>query len=62
VHDAALAEVAAAAATLRFDTLSNSQFIENVRPSVLQRTRTLACFVARALTLVLSALLPLALV
>jgi hypothetical protein len=31
VRDAALAEVAVAAETLRFDTLSNSQFIENVR-------------------------------
>ena len=30
VRDAALLDVAVAAETLRFDTLSNSQFIENV--------------------------------
>ena len=31
-HDAALGDVAVAAETLRFNALSNTQFVENVRP------------------------------
>ena len=38
-HDAALGDVAAAAATLRFNALSNTQFVENVRPSTLPHAR-----------------------